>query len=81
MADRIYKGELATVRSPAFSESSEDFNSPHAGGLVPFELMASVTSAADFTSKMINGDLWLTGDEVWIRIEKDGTIEIGIAGV
>jgi hypothetical protein len=81
VADRIYKGELAAVRSPAFPESSEEFNTPHMGGLVPFELMASVTSAKDFTSKMINGDLWLTGDDVWIRIENDGTIEIGIAGV
>lgn len=87
MADRIYKGRVivtgacADSNRRAFPEAAKEFNLPHAGGLIPFELLSEVTSAKDFTSKMINGDLWLTGDEVWIRIEKDGHIEIGISGV
>lgn len=81
MADRIYKGKLATERSPAFPESSEAFDKPHAGGLVPFELFKNVMEADVRDIKMIQGVLWISANDAWIRIERDGNIEIGIAGV
>jgi hypothetical protein len=31
--------------------------------------------------KMVQGVLWVSADDAWCRVERDGTIEIGIAGV
>ena len=31
--------------------------------------------------KVIQGVLWISADDAWIRVERDGNIEIGIAGV
>lgn len=80
MADRIYKGKLAAIRSSAFPESSEAFDKPHAGGLVPFELLSDVMEAEVIDIKVIQGVLWISADDAWVRVERDGTVEIGIAG-
>jgi hypothetical protein len=81
MADRIYKGKLQAERSGAFPESSEAFDKPHAGGLVPFELFRDVMEADVIDIKVVQGVLWISADDAWIRVERDGNIEIGIAGV
>ncbi len=88
MADRIYKGVLTFTPSEAFPESSDSFDKPHAGGLVPFQMLKEILSAARHEDdsdiplyEEINGDIWLHGDGVWVRIEPDGTIEVGAAGV
>jgi hypothetical protein len=81
VADRIFKGRLQTERSGAFPESSEAFDKPHAGGLVPFELLRDIMEADVIDIKMVQGVLWVSADDAWCRVERDGTIEIGIAGV
>ena len=80
MADRIYKGKLAAERSPAFPESSEAFDKPHAGGLVPFELFRDILDYAFVDVKVVQGVLWVSANDAWIRVEQDGSIEIGISG-
>lgn len=29
----------------------------------------------------INGSIWISGDGAWVKIDKDGSFEIGISGV
>jgi hypothetical protein len=81
MADRVFKGKLEVEENSAFPESSEAFDKPHAGGLVPFELFRDIMNAEVVDTKMIQGVLWISGDDAWIRVERDGSIEIGISGV
>jgi len=80
VADRIYKGKLAVERSPTFPESSEAFDKPHAGGLVPFELFKDIIECPFVEVKMVQGVLWVSTNDAWIRVERDGSIEIGTAG-
>ena len=91
MADRIFKGRIiltaavADENRVAFPEASEDFNKPHKGGLNPFNVLALVV---DDNMKVgypqvetINGSLWISGADAWIKIDPDGHIEIGTSGV
>ena len=78
MADRIYLGRLATVQSRVFPESASSFNEPHAGGLVPFEMVREVLEQPKV--EMINGSLWISRDDVWVKIDPDGSIEVGASG-
>ncbi len=90
MADRIYKGVLTFTPSEAFPESSDSFDKPHAGGLVPFELLREVlmlncpcpvgTCVTEAEYKEINGSLWLSRGDVWIKIDPTGEVEVGISG-
>jgi hypothetical protein len=88
VADRIYKGKLAAERSPAFPESAESFDTAHAGGLVAFELIKEILQDAVHAEDSdiplfseVNGSLWLHREDVWVKIDPDGTIEVGISGV
>ena len=81
MADRIFQGKLVAERSPAFPESSKSFDKPHAGGLVPFELLRDILSAEVVETKVVQGVLWVNDGDAWFRVQRDGTIEIGISGV
>ena len=88
MADRIYKGHLHTTNSiheenqKAFTEASEEFNEPHKGGLTPFEVLRDVLMSGDFTctGDTDGTEMWLHADDVFIHIESNGTVEIGISG-
>jgi len=81
VADRIYKGRIlvtgavAKSNRAAFTEASEDLNKPHAGGLVPFEMLKEILGAEE-----IQGSLWKHKDDTWVKIDPDGHIEIGLAG-
>lgn len=92
MADRIYKGRIVITsdidqeNQLHFDEAASDFNRPHKGGLVPFEVLkASLMDVADKEGEVnrnvdvINGSLFIKSDafETWIKIDPDGTIEIG----
>ena len=92
MADRIFKGQLAPEQCDAFPESAETFDTSHAGGLVPFEMFAEVLGIdlpgqtdvvleGCLEANLINGSLWISRADVWIRIDPDGSIEVGAAGV
>lgn len=88
MADRIFKGKLTPENHPAFPEASLDFNCPHAGGLVPFEMLKEVLSAARHFEdsdiplyEEVNGSIWLHGEDgLWIKIDPDGSLEVGASG-
>ena len=89
MADRIFKGQLTPEQCDAFPESAETFDTSHAGGLVPFEIFQevlgltkeSVLGDERMRVDMIGGSLWIGRGDVWIKIDPDGTIEVGAAGV
>ncbi len=91
MADRIYKGKLLPEETETFPEASKSFDKPHSGGLVPFALLQEVLmirdpekgyGATDIAEhKMIDGSLWLSRGDVWIKIDPDGSIEVGTSGV
>lgn len=111
MADRIFKGRIITTGDihdenlRAFPEASEDFRSPHSGGLEPFQVLYNVLKGIseewrrfdpkDLEKRWANGtplrkpdavetineSLWLSHEDMWIKIDPDGTIEIGISGV
>jgi hypothetical protein len=88
MADRIYKGKLAVETDVAFPEASENFDTPHLGGLVPFEMLKEILEQGRHVEdsdipfyKEINGSIWLSGDNgVWVKVDPDGSIEVGSAG-
>ena len=94
MADRIYKGRLKLTgeichENLAFTEASEDFDKPHKGGLVPFEVLTGVIESVMDAAyrddwggfEMVDGSAFIKGDGkfegIWIKIDPDGTIEIG----
>ncbi len=82
MADRIFKGKLQAETPGAFPEASSSFDTPHAGGLVPFELFRDALHNAQVTRTSIQqGSLFISAEDVWIKIDRDGTVEIGTAGV
>jgi len=91
MADRVFKGRIivtgavADENRVAFPEASEDFNKPHKGGLNPFHLLGQILddNMAIMSPKVetINGSLWVSGSDAWVKIDPDGHIEIGISGV
>lgn len=66
--------------SEAFSESAKAFDKKHAGGLVPFNMFHDMIRAPDCWAKMIKESLWITSGDAWIKIDPDGTIEIGTSG-
>jgi len=55
---------------------------------VPFDMLKEILEQGRHVEdsdipfyKEINGSIWLTGDKgVWVRIEPDGSIEVGSAG-
>ncbi len=85
MADRIFKGRLVLTgeichENLAFTEASEDFDTAHAGGLVPFEVLQKILLNSPKIIEIIgeHGSIWISGqDDTWIKIDPDGTIEIG----
>lgn len=91
VADRIYKGKLVPKQDPAFPEAACDFHKPHAGGLVPFDMLREVLMVRDpcldgtedigAKYEEIDGSLWLSRGDVWVKIDPDGTIEVGASGV
>ena len=91
MADRIFKGQLAPEQCDAFPESAETFDTSHAGGLVPFEMFAEVLGIplpdrdlkldGEFRADLIGKSLWIGRGDVLIKIDPDGSIEVGAAGV
>ncbi len=80
MADRIFKGRLSTITTHAFPESAERFSEPHKGGLVPFEVLKKILTADKAGGGIINGSLFITAGDTWVKIDPDGTIEIGSSG-
>lgn len=88
MADRIYKGKLRPEQNPAFPEAACDFHLPHAGGLVPFEMLKKILSTALYAEgsdiplyEEINGSIWLHGlNGLWVKIDPDGSLEVGASG-
>lgn len=86
MADRIFKGRLlvtgavADENKVAFPEAAEDFNQPHAGGLVAYHMLYSILKDENLKVEEINGSVWISGDNAWIKVDPDGHIEFGIAG-
>jgi hypothetical protein len=82
MADRIYKGALVTQQPDEdFPEAATSFDSPHAGGLVPFEVLKDILTAPKAGGGIVNGSLFITDNDAWIKIDPDGSIEIGASGV
>jgi hypothetical protein len=79
-----------------FPEASSGFNKKHAGGLNPVHTLFNVLKSAEDSmadpenirsvvraidgSIMING-LAEIGKDLWVKIDPDGTIEIGTSGV
>ena len=66
-----------------------DFNKPHAGGLVPFELLREIIteicddnlmSHHDAVTSTSEGTFFIRHEDAWVKIDSDGTIEVGIAG-
>ena len=84
MADRIYKGKLVTRFDKAFPEAARGFNEHSLGNVVPFEEVSCILRAddCDVTDK-VDGTIWIASKEMgsWIKIDKDGTIEMGASGV
>lgn len=110
MADRVFKGKLITTGDiheenlRAFPEASEDFRSPHSGGLEPFQMLYDILMGVSEewrdldpreledrhrrvapikeqpSVKEVNGSLWISHEDMWVKIDADGTFEIGIAG-
>lgn len=89
MADRIFKGCLTPEAHDAFPESAPTFDTAHAGGLVPFEMFQEVLGLTEeavlgderMRVEMIAGSIWLGRGDLWIKIDSDGSIEVGASGV
>jgi len=96
MSDRIFKGhllvteEVANENKAAFPEAACSFSKAHRGGLKPFEILCEILFWIDGEEppvisdhahvKMINGSLWVSGYDSWIKIDPDGNIEVGTSG-
>jgi len=87
----ILTGDVSDENRLAFPEASDDFRKPHKGGLDPFQtlygILKSVEETIDLSEEntdplvqVIHGSLWISGDDAWVKIDPDGTIEIGTAG-
>lgn len=92
MADRIFKGHMLVTELDAdenrrvFPEAAKDFNSPHAGGLIPFDLLKetligicdeNMLAYDDAITNAGDGSFFVRNKDIWIKIDSDGTIEIG----
>lgn len=85
MSDRVYKGKLSTIEEGAFSEAAESFNTPHAGQLIPFEVLKRILRSSNPAAPRMTTAV--TGDNIIVQrgnyalvISRDGTIEIITAG-
>lgn len=91
MADRIFKGRIIVTASideentEVFPEAAENFDTAHAGGLVPFDQFGKIL--ADICDECMRDrhdalridkdSIMIRSENVWIKIDADGTIEIG----
>ena len=79
MSDRVYKGKFQVQKSEAFSEASTDFDTPHAGGLNPFELMRGLFAGEHRVIPSADSVI-ITKAGVSVVISRDGVVEIITAG-
>lgn len=86
MADRVFKGRLLTTgnisaeNARAFPEASESFDKPHKGGLKAYQVIYDVLKSEDQLVREIGESIQVSGSDAWIKIDRDGTFEIGISG-
>ena len=86
----ITTGDIHEENERAFPEASEDFRKDHKGGLSPFQVLYDIFSDVEEVGlvtpgeprpqrmvREINGSLWITGCGYWIKIDPDGSFEIG----
>lgn len=90
----ITTGDIHDENVRAFPEASEDFRKEHKGGLHPFHMIYDILQHIETHGirhiedmrqqrlvREINGSIWLSGKDSWIKIDPDGSFEIGISGV
>ncbi len=76
MATSFFNGKITGFQHPVFTEASDEYDKLTATGETPHQLLCAILMGQHKVTQ--NGeDLWIHGKEIWIRIEPDGTLEIG----
>jgi len=93
----ITTGDIHDENVRAFPEASEDFEKPHKGGLEPYHLLYNILKSVEDAMadpnnivtdavRIIDGSIFVRGlgeigAGLWIKIDPDGSFEIGTSGV
>ncbi len=81
MATTFYEGKLESTKH--WPEATDDFNAPICAGKTAFDLLCEALVALEKgeAKTSTTGDwFWIQPHNYWIRITKEGVIEIGEAG-